>query len=130
MSNCELADIEIHGKKFSTVSVTSGVNKDCDVVLNVDGTTLSNAVTYDHSATTIINTITPAFGSSSGGTEVILQGTNIGSAVTVSVDGVACTINSQNSTHINCTTGMRTSIPSDGNSMVIISDGNNVHKVS
>ena len=110
------------------MSVASNANKDCDVTL-ADGTTFSNAVTYDHSATTIINSISPAFGTSAGGTEITLTGTNIGTAVIVEIDGVNCVVDSgaQTSTQVTCTTGVRPSAPESGNSMKMTSDGSKVH---
>lgn len=110
------------------MSVASNANKACDVTL-FDGTTFSNAVTYDHSVTTIISSISPAFGPSVGGTEVTLTGTNIGSVVTIEIDGVVCAVDSgtQTSSMVKCTTAIRPSAPEEGNSMVVISDGNDVH---
>ena len=120
--------MEVHGIKYSTVSVVSNANKDCDVVL-ADGTVFSNAITYDHSATTIITAIDPAFGPSEGGTEITLTGTNMGSFMDVEIDGVACAVDSgtQTSTEAKCMTGTRASAPESGNSMKITSDGSKVH---
>jgi UDP-N-acetylmuramoylalanine-D-glutamate ligase len=85
---------------YSTESVTSGVDKQCDVVVKAPTTdiTISNAVTYSHSATSTITAISPAFGSSAGGDTVTITGTNFGSSITVTIDGVNCPISSQTST--------------------------------
>ncbi len=54
-----------------------------------------------------------------------ITGTNFGSNLIVTIDGINCPITISNSTSITCTTGRRSTIPSK-NSFVIISDGNPV----
>lgn len=100
ISGCQLSDLVFEGIIYSTASVTNGVNKQCNVVIKAPTTdiTISNAVTYSHSATSIITAISPAFGSSAGGDTITITGTNFGSSITVTIDGVNCPISSHNFT--------------------------------
>jgi hypothetical protein len=80
--------------------VTSGVNKQCDIVINAptNDITLTNSVIYSHLATAIINNISPSFASTAGGTTLTLTGIHFGSSIVVLIDGVNCLISSQSST--------------------------------
>jgi len=109
------------------VSITA--NNPCPVklVLYQNTITVSGAViNYSPTATSNVQAITPAFGPTAGGTAISIVGNNFGTVVTVTIDGVTCVVSAKNSTNINCTTGIRTSPPSNGNSFVVISDSNRV----
>jgi hypothetical protein len=48
-----------------------------------------------HSKTSTITGISPAFASSAGGDTIVLTGTNFGTIISVSIDGVDCPVSSQ-----------------------------------
>jgi hypothetical protein len=123
-----LSDFVFEGIIYSAASVTNGVNKQCNVVIKAPTAdiTISNAVTYSHSSTSIITTISPTFGSSAGGDTITITGTNFGSSITVTIDEIDCPISSHNSTSIKCVSAYRASAPSTGNSFKVTSDGNSV----
>jgi hypothetical protein len=100
VSGCQLSDFVFEGIIYSTTNVITGVNKQCNVLIKAPTTdiTISNAVTYIHSSTSIITAISPAFGSSAGGDTITITGTNFGSSVIVTIDGVNCPILSHSST--------------------------------
>ena len=114
------------GIKYSTVSVTAGVDKSCDVVIKAENKLITNAITYTHSITAVVNTITPNFGPSIGGENIHITGTGFGasSTVTVTIDGIDCPVSSSTNTDIYCTTGRRASPPTAGNSFVVSTNGN------
>lgn len=123
-SACQLAEIKVYGIKYSTLPVTSGVDQSCDIIIAAGNKLLQNALTYSHTATSVVNTIVPAFGPSIGGTVIHITGSGFGTTVTVVIDGVNCPVVNKTSTEIYCTTGVRSSPPSTGNSFVVNSDGN------
>jgi len=86
---------------------------------------ISNAVTYSHAATTIVSAVDPQFGPSIGNDIVHISGTNFGTTVTVTIDGISCVLMNQTATDLFCTTGRRSSPPTAGNSFIVNSDGNN-----
>lgn len=104
--------------------VTAGADKTCDVVVVTGNKVLSNAVTYSHAATSVVNSVTPQFGPSVGADVIHIVGTGFGSTVTVTIDGIDCPIVNKTSTEIYCTTGRRQSPPSSGNTFIVNSDGN------
>ena len=111
---------------FSTLSVVANTDKQCDIVIKgPTDVTLANAVNYAHTKTSTVTNVSPAFGSSIGGTTVTITGTNFGSALTVTIDGIDCPVSSNTATTITCVTGRRSSIPAS-NSFVVTSDGNPV----
>lgn len=126
VSSCQLADIQLYGIIYSTLPVVAGTDKQCDIVIKgATDVVLANAVTYSHSTTSTVSGVSPTFGSSIGGTALTITGTNFGSVLSVTIDGIDCPITAFTSTTISCTTGRRSVIPSK-NSFVIKSDGNPV----
>lgn len=116
----------MNGIVYSTLSVTAGVDKQCDVVIKgPTDVTLTNAVTYSHAQTSTITSLNHKFGPSIGGTTLIITGTNFGSALSVTIDGIACAITANTTTSITCTTGRRATIP-NANSFIVTSNGNPV----
>jgi hypothetical protein len=124
LSGCQLAELKVVGIKYSTLAVTAGTDKVCDVAVTVGNKVISNAVTYSHSATSVITAITPSFGPSFGGDVIRITGTGFGTTVSVTIDGVDCPLVNKTATDIYCTTGRRAQPPAAGNSFVVISDGN------
>lgn len=108
------------------MNVVAGTDKQCDVVIKgPTDVTLSNAINYSHSKTSTVTNVSPLFGPSIGGTTITITGTNFGSSVTVTIDGINCPVSASTSTTITCVTGRRSTIPSS-NSFVVTSDGNPV----
>lgn len=87
---------------------------------------IPTSVMYDHSATAVITAIDPPYGPSSGGTNVHLTGKNIGGDAYIEIDGHPCVVATHNSTDIFCQTTVRPTVPEEGNSMMVLSDGNEV----
>ena len=54
-------------------------------------TTHSNQYTYMASKTPVVSSVTPARGSTAGGTRLTIQGQNLDSTQTVTIDGITCT---------------------------------------
>ena len=73
-------------------------DKVCDIEIVRGGKTISSAVTYMNSLTSVITGISPAFGSSAGSETITLTGSNFGSTVSVEIDGIICSITSQTPT--------------------------------
>ena len=86
--------------------------------------TFTGAVSYSDSVTAVVNSISPAFGPSYGGTTITISGVGFGATNVVTIDGIDCAVQSFDSTTIVCLTGVRMSPPSEGNSFSIITDGN------
>ena len=74
-SGCFLAEIEVTGILLNTQTVSESNDHTCDVKVGMD-TTISSAVTYSHDKTALVTSIEPAFGSTSGGTQITITGTN------------------------------------------------------
>lgn len=71
--------------------VDAGTDKQCDIVIKgPTDITLSNAVNYAHVKTSTVTNVSPLFGPSVGGTVLTITGTNFGSTVTVTIDGIEC----------------------------------------
>lgn len=126
VSKCQLSELEMNGIIYSTLPITAGVNKQCDIVIKgPTDVTLTNAVTYSHAQTSTVTSLSPKFGPSVGGTVLTITGTNFGTTLSVTIDGITCDITANTATSITCTTGRRASIP-NANSFVVVSDGNPV----
>lgn len=61
---------------------------------------LDNTVTYSHAQTSTITAISPAFASSAGGDTLTITGTNFGTTIIITIDGVDCPVSSQTLTVI------------------------------
>jgi hypothetical protein len=111
---------------YSRISVTSGIDKNCDLIVKVGNKIITNAVTYSHAATSVVTSINPPFGPSTGGTLIHIQGYGFGisSTIDVKIDGINCVLNNQTDTSIYCITGVRVAPPATGNSFSVISNGN------
>lgn len=69
-------------------------------------------VIYSSSATSTVTSVSPQFGTSAGGETLTITGTNFGASVSVHIDGIECTVQSQTATQITCETGLRATPPS------------------
>mmetsp|Transcript_4311 Transcript_4311/g.10607 ORF Transcript_4311/g.10607 Transcript_4311/m.10607 type:complete len:3581 (-) Transcript_4311:97-10839(-) len=80
----------------------------CEVRVSSGGATAVAAApfAYTVAATPVVNSVTPAAGSSQGGEQITISGSNLLGA-TVKVDGVSCAIDSATATQVKCTTGFR-----------------------
>lgn len=86
-----MADIQISGIVYSTIAVTAGTDKQCDLVIKGStNVTLSSAVTYKHTKTSTVTAVSPSYGPSTGNTVLTITGTNFGTTVTVTIDGISC----------------------------------------
>jgi hypothetical protein len=105
----------------------SGVTS-CSVQLvlpnNATVTASSATIQYSAASTSTISAITPVFGPSIGGTVISVAGTNFGSSVTITIDGISCSIINKTSTLVYCSTGVRAKPPAGGNSFLMVNDGN------
>lgn len=116
----------MNGIIYSTLTVAPDTDKQCDIVIKgPTDVTLTNAVTYSHSKTSTVTNVSPLFGPSIGSTTLTITGTNFGSTVTVTIDGIDCPVSASTATSITCLTGRRSTIPAS-NSFVVTSDGNPV----
>merc|ERR1712060_695846 len=65
------------------------------------------AITYEVSATPVIDDISPRWGSVTGGTQITFTGRNLGSGnakdYSINIDDIECTIDEISSTEIKCT---------------------------
>lgn len=126
-SQCQLAEIAFVGQVFSTFAVNASAVTTCNVQLILPNQTLqltTAQIQYSAALTATVTSITPPFGPSIGGTAIQIQGKNFASNAQVTIDGIACTIVSSNETFITCTTGLRASPPSNGNSFIVTTNGN------
>ena len=93
----------MNGIVYSTLEVTAGVDKQCNIVIKgPTDVTLTNAVTYSHTKTSTVTTLSPKFGPSVGGTVLTITGTNFGTPLSVTIDGVPCSITANSTTSSSC----------------------------
>ena len=113
---CRYAELEFYG----VLMIDKPVNLDltlnsCDGVLSYlnQATTLPSLITYQATATPIVTSTTPTYGTSAGGTVVTISGSGFPASpvsindVQVTIDGNACTLSSLSSitaSSITCTT--------------------------
>jgi hypothetical protein len=97
------------------------------VVTNVDGQSVtgSNAFTLTGSANPTITVISPVAGPQGGGTTVQINGTNFASGATVTIGGVAATVQSITTGTIIVTTGAKTGTPPMASNVVVTNPGPN-----
>ncbi len=106
------------------MNVVSNSDYTCDINIKSSNTVLSSKVIYSHTSTSVVSGVVPAFAPTAGGDSITISGTNFGSTVTVTIDGINCAVTSKTSTSIVCTTGVRVTPPSNGNTFIVVSDGN------
>jgi hypothetical protein len=76
--------------------------------------------------TAVIKSITPSFGPTTGGTDILIECLNCYSPVTVTIDSVDCLNIQVFSDSIQCTTGIRLNPPPNGSSFIVTSQGSQV----
>jgi len=116
-SRCQIAELQFTGQISSTLAVDLTKNTTCPVkiIMYNQTVTVTGTINYSPTVTSTVTSITPKFGPTAGGTSINIQGNNFGTSVSVSIDGINCIISSSNSTNIVCTTGIRTTPPTEGN---------------
>lgn len=126
-SRCQIAELQVIGQIYSTLSVDPMTVTTCPVKLIIYNQTITvtgAAIKYSPTATSTVSSVTPKFGPTAGNTSITIQGNDFGTTVSVSIDGIPCIVSNNNETTIICTTGIRVKPPSDGNTFVILSDSN------
>ena len=131
-SQCNIAEFQLFGITYSSATVASITSQASNVVYSdgFNSVTLASQVTYASANTAIITSISPQYGSISGGDTVSFTGTNLNfSTPTIVIDDITCTVSTVNSTLITCITGARPAIPKMnslvvkvGNSLAILRD--------
>ena len=116
--NCQLSEFKVNGKRiYKPTLADTVVDVDCKVKVTVNGVEkeMTNTVAYKKAKTPVITNISPEFGTSYGGTDFTITGSDFGSssshAVEVEIDNTlcsSCTIDSD--TSISCTTAKRSAI--------------------
>jgi len=118
-SNCNFAELQYTGYLRSASNSDPATGATCPVVVNVNGATVTSNVNIDYttSATPVLSSFTPAFGTSAGGTIVSFTGSNFGASPTVYIDDTECPIyGTPTATLIQCTTAQAPSIANRRNS--------------
>jgi hypothetical protein len=118
---CQIGEIQFWG---NIVEDTSDTSKTCNVTLTAPGgqtLLFEDQVIYDDSASAVVNSISPRYGTYKGGEVVTFTGTGFPTThteVTVTIDNVVCSVISSSDTQITCTSGARPSIVADGETVV------------
>ena len=109
--DCSLAELEVLGYRFKSISGFNTASHSCNVEIMSAGITMdpiqNNIVTYKASETPSVTSISPNMGTTAGGTSITITGTNFNSDSTVTIDGVNCPTDSVSATQIICTTSAR-----------------------
>ena len=98
--------------------MTTATTKVCDVVVTAPGgqtQTFASQVTYSDAASSVVTNISPRYGTYKGGETVTFTGTGFSSTsnqISITIDGIACTVFSAISTQIQCTSGARPTVNS------------------
>ncbi|EAR87205.2 IPT/TIG domain protein (macronuclear) [Tetrahymena thermophila SB210] len=114
LSNCQMVEIQLFGWKRSAV-VESGTTLACPVSVSVNGSpifSLANNVIYDQQITYIVQSITPSYGSISGGTLVTIsldRAPDSSAKISVFIDGIICSDPKISQSSISCQTGPKSS---------------------
>jgi len=121
---CQIGEIELWGNVVEDISEAT---KTCDVIVTAAGgetQTFENQVTYSNSASSVVTSISPRYGTYKGGETVTFTGTGFSSAqseTTVTIDGVDCSVTQATSTQVQCTTGARPTINSNPSTVLSFS---------
>lgn len=113
---CSFGEIKFKG--WETIK-SSEESYECPVSLTLDGevrSDYSNTVTYKSTQTPMLTSISPRYGTVTGGTSVTFSGTGFtttASDVEVVIDGVACPVDTATATSITCTTGSKSGLVLD-----------------
>ena len=100
--------------KFTGVETIADTNPtyECDVKVITQGTEnpVTNKVLFKNNLTPLLTSISPRYGTVTGGTKVTFTGTGFSSVTTentVVIDGIPCVVDTASATAIECTTGKR-----------------------
>ena len=111
ISKCELAELKFKGTLFSSLSVTNtAIVSVPNVQVTINGLTKDFVANlqYRQDITPTVTGVSPAVGSSIGGTVITITGTGFGTdktGVEVYLDDIECNVTSVQNTAIVCTTG-------------------------
>ena len=114
---CQIAEIELIG---NVVEDTSSTTKSCTVAVETLGTATqetANAITYDDSASVVVSSVSPRYVSYLGGDVLTITGTGFTTTtadISVTIDGITCTVTSATSTQIQCSAGARPTVVEEG----------------
>ena len=135
---CFIAELEVIGFKFRDIANVDPDSHDCPVEVQIMDippvSTNLYKVTYKNTNTPKITGITPDMGTTIGGTEISIAGTNfLSSDTTVTIDGVDCPVDQgkSSSTMIVCTTQARATFTESTLEVLSVSRGiafNNGHR--
>jgi len=114
-TSCRLGEIKLKG--VETIKDTQ--NKySCPLKLTLGNTvqdSFSHSVEYQGAKTPLLTSISPRYGTVTGGTEVTFTGTGFGTLASgkykVTIDGVDCPVKTVSDKAITCTTGPRPNLP-------------------
>ncbi|KAL4484526.1 hypothetical protein ABPG74_019703 [Tetrahymena malaccensis] len=113
-SNCQLVEIQLFGWKRSAIT-ESTTTLTCPISISVNNSpifSLTTNVVYDQQKTYIVQSITPSYGSISGGTQVKItldRAPDPSSNYSVLIDGIICSQPTLSQSQISCTTGAKSS---------------------
>ena len=105
-----ITEIEVYGFHFKDVAGFNLSSHGCDVKVSVLGSDQSveeSKVVYKADETPEVTGLSPNMGTTIGGTLLTISGKKFESDSEVTIDGIACVINSVSSSEITCTTGDR-----------------------
>ena len=110
-TRCNIAEVRFYGSLLYSGSSTT-TSTICPVNAQMNGTqvSLTSTVEYRADTTPVVQSISPALGPTSGGTNITITGTGFGTTlanVVVTIDQVTCVITAVTASSITCTTGAR-----------------------
>ena len=112
--SCRIGEIRLIGVEVLNDSNSSA---SCTAKLTIDGSVTDlSEVTYSDAATpslTAISGVAPRYGSVLGGEQVTFSGQGFSGAATVTIDDRPCSVDSQTSTEIVCTTANKPYAPGE-----------------
>ena len=125
--SCRLGEIKLIGVEVLDDSNSSAT---CSAKITIDGNvTELGQVTYTDAATPSLTPVTgvlPRYGSVLGGEQVTFKGQGFTGAATVTIDDRPCSVDSQTSTEIVCTTADKPYTPGEPNLSINIAGVGNV----
>jgi len=108
-SSCVINEVELHGVE----AIDSAADAySCTPKLTINGlvSDLGSAVNYQGSITPVLTSMSPRYGTVTGGTSVTFTGTDFTATpgdYTILIDKVACSVTAATTTSVTCTTGDR-----------------------
>ena len=117
----QIGEIQLYG---NIVESTTSTSKVWDVIVNAPGgqtKTFTSQVTYADTASSVVTSITPRYGTYKGGETVTFTGTGFSSTsseISVTIDGINCAVSSATSTQIQWITGARPTVNSNPSTII------------